>query len=476
VPGYEILGEVGRGGMGVVYKARQTELNRVVALKMILAGGHAGAEALQRFHLEAEAAARLQHPNIVQVHAVGTSDGVPFFSLEFCPGGSLAQRLDGTPWPTRQAAELVATLARAVQAAHDAGVVHRDLKPANVLLTGDGLPKITDFGLAKMLDDSSGLTHSGAVIGTPSYMAPEQAGGRVRTVGPAADIWALGAILYELLTGRPPFKAATPFDTVMLVLESSPAPPRLLNPMIDRDLETICLKCLEKDPARRYLSAAELANDLHRFCEGESISARSYNLIDWVARTLRQGHYDVRFQSWGTMLYQFAAVVVVAHLIIIPVFWLQPPGFETWEAGLHLAMFATLGLLFWRHQPERLWPTNPIERQAWMLLIGFVLACILTGVSDRLQATSDRPYMPLHLYPKFSILSGMLFLILGSSYWGGCYVFGATFFLLSLLMPFAPDLAPMAIGGLWTAALLVLGRHLHQLGREAEKKAPQTGS
>ncbi len=208
-PGYEILAVLGRGGMGVVYQARDAKLKRLVALKVILAGDHAGEDEHGRFRAEAEAIARLQHPNIVQIHEVGEHDGKPFLSLEYCAGGSLDKKLAGTPLPPMEAARLVQTLAGAVQAAHQARVIHRDLKPANVLLAADGTPKITDFGLAKKLDDV-GRTQSGAIMGTPSYMAPEQAAGETKYQGPGADIYALGAILYELLTGRPPFKAATP--------------------------------------------------------------------------------------------------------------------------------------------------------------------------------------------------------------------------------------------------------------------------
>jgi serine/threonine-protein kinase len=202
-PGYEVLGVLGRGGMGVVYRARHVKLNRIVALKMILTGGHAGEAELARFRTEAEAVARLQHPNVVQVFEVGESEGHPFLSLEFCPGGSLEKKLQGTPLPPGQAAQLVETLAQAMQAAHEKGVIHRDLKPANVLLAEDGTPKITNFGLAKKLDEA-GQTATGAVMGTPSYMAPEQAGGKAKELGPACDIYALGAVLYECLTGRPP--------------------------------------------------------------------------------------------------------------------------------------------------------------------------------------------------------------------------------------------------------------------------------
>jgi WD40 repeat protein len=273
VPGYEILGELGRGGMGVVYRARQLSLNRIVALKMILAGSHAGAQDLARFRAEAEAVARLQHPNIVQIFEVGEHEGLSFFTLEFVDGGSLADQLDGTPLPLRRAAQLVRTLATAVSAAHEQGVVHRDLKPANVLLTQDGRPKITDFGLAKRLD-TAGQTQTGAVMGTPGYMAPEQAGGRSKNIGPLADVYALGAILYELLTGRPPFKAETPLDTMLQMLGEEPVPPSRLNRKIPPDLETICLKCLAKDPRRRYPSARVLANDLKHFLDGKPITAR----------------------------------------------------------------------------------------------------------------------------------------------------------------------------------------------------------
>jgi serine/threonine-protein kinase len=274
VPGYQILGELGRGGMGVVYKAQQMGLKRPVALKMILAGSHAGAEDLARFRREAEAIARLQHPNIVQVYEVGEHNGLPFFSLEFAESGSLAAKLNGTPLPPLEAARLVETLAGAVQAAHQRGVIHRDLKPANVLLTAEGTPKITDFGLAKKLDEAAGQTQSGAILGTPSYMAPEQAGGRTKDLGPATDVYALGAILYELLTGRPPFKAANSLDTLRLVLEQEPVRPRQLQPHVPRDLETICLKCLHKSPQHRYASAVALAEDLECWLAGKLISAR----------------------------------------------------------------------------------------------------------------------------------------------------------------------------------------------------------
>jgi len=285
-PGYEIEAVLGHGGMGVVYRARHRGLGRACALKMILAGGHASDDDRQRFRTEAQAAARLQHPNIVQIFEIGTHHGQPFMALELCLGGSLGQKLAAGVLAPRDAAELVRTLAVAVQAAHAAKVVHRDLKPANVLLTADGQPKLTDFGLAKKLDEA-GRTHTGAVLGTPSYMAPEQAQGR-GDVGPAADVYALGGLLYACLTGRPPAQAATAMDTLLQVLFAEPASVRQLNAAVPRDLETIAHKCLQKDPARRYASAQALAADLGRFLRGEPIAARPVGAVERAARWVRR--------------------------------------------------------------------------------------------------------------------------------------------------------------------------------------------
>jgi tetratricopeptide (TPR) repeat protein len=306
-PGYEILGELGRGGMGVVYKARHLRLNRLVALKMILAGAHAGAQELVRFRHEAEAAASLQHPNIVQIYEIGEEDGRPYLALEFVEGGSLAAQLDGTPQPPDAAGRLIETLARAVHHAHQQGIVHRDLKPANILLVSGGVvsgewsrdtthdspltthqPKITDFGLAKRVADSAGPTQSGTILGTPSYMAPEQASGKSRETGPTTDVYALGAILYELLTGHPPFKAAAPLDTILQVLSEDPVPPSRLQPKVPRDLETICLKCLHKDQRRRYLDALALAEDLRHFLADEPILARPVGRAERAAKWARR--------------------------------------------------------------------------------------------------------------------------------------------------------------------------------------------
>ena len=274
IPGYELEAEIGRGGMGVVYRACQLGLNRIVALKTIVAAEHASSEQRSRFRTEAEAVARLQHPNIIQIHEIGQHNGLPFFSMEFVAGGSLAEHLARDPHPAEEAARTVEILARAVQAAHDRGVVHRDLKPGNILLTEQGLLKVTDFGLAKQVDTDSGHTQTGSVLGTPSYMAPEQAAGATSQIGPASDVYALGVILFEMLVGRPPFQAPTPYETMRQVLNQDPLPPSRLQAETPRDLETVCLKCLDKRIEHRYASATELAEDLRRFLAGEPIMAK----------------------------------------------------------------------------------------------------------------------------------------------------------------------------------------------------------
>ena len=315
IPGYDILEVIGRGGMGIVYKARQHGLNRPVALKMILTGVHAGPHERTRFRTEAEALARLRHPHIVQIHEVGEHDGRPFLALEFMEGGTLARKLDGTPQPPAAAARLLETLARAVQAAHQQDIIHRDLKPANILLDREGVPRVTDFGLAKQLASGEEYTASSVVLGTPSYMAPEQASGRSRGVGPAADVYALGAILYEMLTGRPPFQGTTMLETLEQVRTREPVALRQLQPGTPRDLETICLKCLEKDPHRRYASAEALADDLRRFLEGRTVQARPVGGGERLWRWCRRNP-ALAATSALTLLSLLAAVGLLVGLVL----------------------------------------------------------------------------------------------------------------------------------------------------------------
>ncbi len=285
---YELLSEIARGGMGVVYKAKQVNLNRLVALKMILAGQLASDEDVKRFYTEAEAAAALEHPGIVPIFEIGTHNDQHFFSMGFVDGGSLADKVKDGPLPSQDAAIYTKKVAEAIAYAHSKGVIHRDLKPANVLLDRNGEPKVTDFGLARRAESNSDLTRTGAVMGTPSYMPPEQAAGKTGEVGPLADVYSLGAILYCLLTGRPPFQSSNPLDTLLQVIEREPASVTILNPAAPKDLETICHKCLQKDPAKRYASAKELADDIARWTKGEPIRARAISHAErtwrWVKR------------------------------------------------------------------------------------------------------------------------------------------------------------------------------------------------
>ncbi len=288
MPGFEIVGMLGQGGMSVVYLARQAALNRRVALKVIHAKVYNDPDIAARFRDEAEAAARFQHPNIVQVYEVGEFDGLGYLVLEYAAGGTLQQKLGGNPQPPREAARLIEHLARAVHYAHGRGIVHRDLKPANVVLSEEGLPKVTDFGLAKLMEREAGLTRTGDIMGTPSYMAPEQARGTPADVTAAADIYALGAILYEMLTGRPPFKGSTPLSTLAQAAEQEAVPPGRLQRHLPRELETICLKCLEKEPRKRYATAEDLADDLRRFLEDRPILARRIGRAEWLWRWCRR--------------------------------------------------------------------------------------------------------------------------------------------------------------------------------------------
>jgi hypothetical protein len=375
--------------MGIVYKARQAGLNRLVALKLILAGEHAGAKARARFRAEAEAVGRLQHPNVVQVYEVGEHESLPFISLEYCPGGSLDKKLAGRPLPPDQAAALIRSLAEAVQAAHAAGVVHRDLKPANVLLDATGTPKISDFGVAKRLGES-GRSAAGAILGTPSYMAPEQADCNDEAVGPRADVYALGTILYECLTGRPPFKAGHLLATVRQVVTEDPSPPRQLNPKIPKDLQTICLKCLEKDPCRRYPSAQALADDLYAYQRGEAISARPPGIVGRMDRWLRSR------PALATTLIALTALYV-NHLVLLELGAPNEGGDFHWFAtGLTLAWASGAVVFQWL-----------VTRSRWSVAATFGWATL-----DVLMATL---MMARGQGPRSALLIGYPLLIVGTA-------------------------------------------------------------
>jgi hypothetical protein len=473
LPGYEILEEVGRGGMGVVFKARQLSLNRIVALKMVL-GGRGGESGLDRFRAEAEAVGRLQHANIVQVYEIGEHDGCPFYTLEFCPNGNLSKKLDGKPLPAGEAAELVEDLARAMTAVHQSGIVHRDLKPQNVLISADWTPKVTDFGCAKTEHGSH--TQTGAVFGTPGYMAPEQAEGRNKEVGPAADVWALGAILYECLTGRPPFLAANPVETLRQVVEQDPPPPRLLNRFIDPDLEKIVLKCLEKDAAMRYRSAAELAEDLRRHREGEPIHARGINLLERLHRELHRSQYDAKLRPWGTGLMLLGLLIWVEHTVTSV---LLTAGVAEWPAFWFPrgAFFGLFAVWLWKYGfGGGFLPTNAIERLLWAVWLGYLLA-----FASIFWVARAHGYGHLEIYGAGMALSGLAWFAMGGSVWGGCYLIGLLYLLAAPAVAYYLDgspWAPAVFGASWGATLLTVGgryRWLGGLAGEAAENHPPAG-
>jgi serine/threonine protein kinase len=466
VAGYELLEVIGHGGMGVVYKARQLGLNRIVALKMVLAGASASPHSLARFRSEAEAVAQLAHPNIVQIYEIGEQNGCPFLALEYVSGGSLAQQLDGTPVAPRQAAELVLALAEAVQHAHERGIVHRDLKPANVLLLADGTPKVTDFGLAKRLDGSDVHTQTGAILGSPVYMAPEQAAGDQQRIGPATDVYALGVILYELLTGRPPFRGASLIETIEQVREHDPAPPRTLQPRIARDLEIICLKCLEKGPQRRYASAADLASDLKNFLRGDPIEAHSATLLDQVARTISHHSFDERFSEFANRMLYFAPGPLLVHLVAYAIF----SGRTYYSYGMVITTACTIYTLV----PALIITGGPSlyglptwqKRHFMTVWIGQMVAMGVVLFVAFMFVPREQPEMLLMVYPLFAVTAAMSFLAHATEA-GIYYMVAAVLFCVAILTAFTPQWAPLEVAFFMTGNMTFQSLYLRRLTRPA---------
>jgi eukaryotic-like serine/threonine-protein kinase len=468
VHGYEILGVIGRGGMGVVYKARQQNLNRLVAIKMLLPSAVGSPSELLRFRTEVESTAALRHPNIVRVHEFSECEGQPYFSMELIEGASLEQRLTSGPLPGRTAARYLAAIARAIQHAHEHAILHRDLKPSNILIDAGDQPHVTDFGIAKRLSNQDGLTQTGSIVGTPSYMAPEQAAGN-KNLSPATDVYGLGSLLYALLTGRPPFMGETLTDTIMQVLEREPVPPRLLNPNVERDLETICLKCLEKDARKRYASAEALAADLERYLAGDTIAARTVNLFDRITRALSRSAHDVEFQSWGTLLLMIGIIVFVTHTANYVAWQMGWPTWVRWITGS--VQFVLICFAFWRHRPGKLLPTTPAERQLWAIWIGYFVASMVAVLIDAQMIDDKAQGNRWSLYPVSALLAGFAFFVMGSAYWGGCFLIGLAFCAVAVLMPQRIELAPLAFALCWSIALCVLGLRLRSLVRRESGSA-----
>ncbi|HET6575445.1 MAG TPA: serine/threonine-protein kinase [Fimbriiglobus sp.] len=464
---FELLSELGRGGMGVVYKARQKSLNRVVALKMVREAHLASDADRARFRAEAHAAARLQHPNIVTVHEVGTADGQAYFCMEYVEGQTLAQHVAASgPLPPREAARLVAAIARAVHHAHLQGVVHRDLKPSNILLqrsevrgqksevgrqpadfcllTSDLCPKVTDFGLAKQVGLGESLTRTGAVVGTPSYMAPEQATGR-KDVTPQADVYSLGAILYELLTGRPPFRAATAAATLLLVLEQEPVPPRDLNPGVPRELEMVCLKCLQKPTDLRYPSAAALAADLEAYLAGEPMTVEPGSLGSFVSRLLRETHHAAVLENWGLLWMLHSLMIFLLCLVTQVMFWAGVRSHEVYLVVWSVFLL-TWGTIFWRLR-RRGGPVLFVERQiahAWAASVAASIGLFWIEVAQGLPT--------LTLSPVLAVVAGMVFLFKAGTLSGQFYLYALGYFVTAIVMALMQRLGPV-----WNVGHLLFG-------------------
>lgn len=467
---FTLTAELGRGGMGVVYRAQQKSLHRVVALKMIREAHLASLDDGARFKAEAEAAARLHHPNIVTVYEVGTHGEQAYFCMEYVPGPTLAQKLHAAgPPPIRESARLVAIIANAVQHAHEQGVLHRDLKPSNILLSAElgsdsnndvPMPKVTDFGLAKRFDRGETLTRTGAVIGTPSYMSPEQAGSR-KDLTPAADVYSLGAILYEMLTGRPPFQTSHPLDTLLLVLEQDPIPPRDLNPSVDRDLELICLKCLQKPPELRYSSAAALAKDLEAYRNGDHLSVAAGSLSSFVSRLLRETHHASVLENWGLLWMWHSAAIFVLCVVTQIMAWNRIDShaayLAVWGTGL-----LTWGTIFWRLR-RRGGPVLFVERQIAHAWAGGTCASVGLFLIEVVQGLES-----LTLSPVLAVIAAMVFFFKAGTLSGQFYIWVAAYLATATVMAGVPQVGHLLFGTVSALSFFLPGLKYYRQRRRAE--------
>ena len=436
---YELLEEVGRGGMGVVYRAQQTSLNRVVAIKMIEENRPSSSENRQRFLAEAEASARLEHPGIVTVYEVNEFEGHPYFSMQLVNGKTLAERLQQGPLSQRESARIMAEVCRAIAFAHEHGVLHRDLKPSNILLDRLQRPLVSDFGLAKFTGSGDDLTRSGAVIGTPSYMSPEQASGRSSLVGPASDIYSLGSVLYHLLTGRPPFLAESPMELVLKILEDEPPPPRLLEPRIDRDLEMIVTRSIQKPPDLRYATATEMAEDLESFLRDEPVRARGGKLSQVAARWFRETHHAVVLENWGLLWMWHSLVLLIVCLATQEMQWNGVTNRFSY-AAIWVIGLGAWAIVFWVLR-RRMGPVTFVERQiAHVWGASLIAIALLTPLEWYLDLA------PLKLSPVLGIVSGIIFFVKAGILAGSFYVQAACLFITSMLMAIFPQWAHLIFG------------------------------
>ena len=459
---YELLEEIGRGGMGIVYRAVQKSLQRVVAVKMLLRRDLASQADLTRFRSEAEAAAQLDHPGIVSIFEVGEYKGHPFYSMRYIEGTTLAKRLEAGPIPPREGAQILLRVAEAVQAAHVRGVLHRDLKPSNILIDLAGKPHVSDFGLAKRLEGNQTMTHTGAILGTPCYMSPEQAAGSRGDVGPVSDVWSLGAILYQVLVDRPPFQASSPMDTLLAVLEVDPPLPRSINQQVNRDLEMIALKTLQKPQDLRYASAADLAKDLRAFLASEPIAARQGGVLDVVSRLLRETHHAVVLENWGLLWMWHSVVVLILSVITDVLAW---QGVESrwlyvvlWTGGL--ALWAPI---FWALR-YRAGPVTAVERQVAHIWGGTMIASMLLFSVEELLGLPV-----LKLSPVLALLAGLMFFAKAGILSGVFYIQSICLFVTGLVMCGLPQFQHILFGLVSGGCFFIPGLKYYRQLTESER-------
>ncbi len=446
---YRLLQIIGRGGMGVVYRAQQQSLNRIVAVKMISENRPASPENLQRFFAEAEANARLEHPGIVPIYEVCEYEGHPFFSMQYVRGETLGDRLMRGPLPQREAARIMVEACRAIGFAHSQGVLHRDIKPSNILIDSQGQARITDFGLAKFAGSGDSLTRTGAVVGTPSYMSPEQSSGR-GSLGPTSDVYSLGTVLYHLLTGRPPFIGDSPVELALQVLEQDPPPPRLLEPRIDRDLEMIVQRSIQKPPDLRYASADEMADDLECFLRDEPVKARSGKLTQVAARWFRETHHAAVLENWGLLWMWHSLVLLIVCLLTEGVHWSGVENRTTY-AVLWVAGLGTWAVVFWAIR-RRMGPVTFVERQ-----IAHVWGASLMAIAALTPLEWLLDLEPLTLSPILAIVGAMIFFVKAGILAGTFYIQSVVLVLTSFVMALFPHIAHTIFGFVAGACFFIPG-------------------
>ncbi|MDB4676594.1 serine/threonine protein kinase [bacterium] len=448
---FMIEAELARGGMGVVYKAKQTSLERIVALKLISSGLLAGEEEKQRFRIEAEAAAGLQHPCIIPIHEIGSWQGYEFFSMPLIEGKTLQQYVNQNILPERRVAEIILQIAEAVTYAHAAGIIHRDLKPDNILMNLDGHPLLTDFGLAKWHREGATLTRTGQVLGTPHYMSPEQASGKGGE-DTSTDIYSLGAILYAMLTGIPPHPGDNMAEVLRSVLQDEPKSPRSIRREISVEIEQICLKAIQYEPSERYPTAKILADDIRRFLAGETTMASSGGLLDRVAREIRRDQHQNHFEHWGRALFVIGLIVFTSHLaMFFLTTWDNPSWVSFWIP--RAVMLSMIAAVIAYARGGNLLPRSVADRPVYSIWVAYLLTLatlnILTEISEQ----------PSDMFTIASALSGFGFLAMSGHIWGGASLFGVGFLCVAAISHIQPILGPLLLGGMWLLSCTSLAIH-----------------